>query len=116
MYSLGTSGSSVARYMTVDSWVGQQTNRLVDYQIQRLFDDILDDKDRGISPGVSPKTPAPITAAVIPFYAADEKAQGTMTASATSTNFFVHPGTEIPLPKETRIPSAILDDKLAGRF
>jgi hypothetical protein len=118
MYSLGTSGSSVARYMTVESWVGQQTNRLVEYQIQQLFDDIIDDRDRG-DIGVSPKSQAPITAAVLPLYASNEILENSMTKEAgnASKTLMPHPGTEVPMPKQTRIPSAILDDKLvAGRF
>jgi hypothetical protein len=118
MYSLGTSGSSVARYMTVESWVGQQTNRLVEYQIQQLFDDIIDDRDRG-DLGVSPKSQAPITAAVLPLYASNEILENSMTKEAGDgpKNLMPHPGTEVPIPKQMRIPSAILDDKLvAGRF
>ena len=103
-FSVATTASSVARYRTVESWVGHQASRLEEEAIQNYLEREIEErimaasstsresKGGGGGGGAQPK-------------------RGNSNFSA----LLYHPGTEVPLPRVSLIPSDILDSKIGPR-
>jgi hypothetical protein len=95
-FSVATTASSVARYRTVESWVGHQASRLEEEAIQNYLEREIEERIMGAS----------------------SKSSGGGSAQrkrGDSEQFMYHPGQEVALPRVSLIPSDILDSKVGPR-
>lgn len=99
-YSIATSRSSIARFRTVDSWVGNQAGRLDEESLQGYL------KQYGLQP---PDEPVPD---VPKHYQAKHR-----TNLSDATVFRQHPGTRVDIPtsRVSLIPSDVLDGQVDKR-
>jgi hypothetical protein len=110
-FSVATSTSSVPRFRSIDSWVGHQATRLDEHQFQEYLEMEIENKIQYQRP---PQASTGIDVAGSSSRSAREKREPYN--SGLSASFFMqHPGTEVPLPAGSRIPSAILDTKIGPR-
>lgn len=87
-FSIATSArSSVARFRTVESWVGNQAGRIDEDRVQDHFKQ------------------------TVPVPDVPEQYKHRTNASE-ATIFNVHPGNEVVIPRRSRIPSEILDKRV----
>ncbi|KAF9629495.1 hypothetical protein BFW01_g10698 [Lasiodiplodia theobromae] len=118
-----TERSSVARFRTVDSWVGNQTGRIPSTQLREQphwsyrqstsTNGGLGQVDEG-QPGWQPEIPAssvPTVPAVPSQYKPGGAAyhQRQNTSYSDQTVFRQHPGTEVKIPRGSLVPSEVLD-------
>ena len=129
--SVATSTDSIPRFRTVESWVSQQAGRYAERSIKDYFVE-ADTKSeagteysrqRSTSTLIPPDEQDPFpqrfdqtsqssvpTVPQIPSHLKHERA---VTQASDATVFRQHPGTEIVIPRGSRVPSEVLD-KLAG--
>jgi hypothetical protein len=103
-FSVATSRrSSVPRFRTVESWVGQQADHLEERAFQEYLEREIEDK---ISEPTGPR---------VPRKQIKDGNNRLVTQSSDSPMFRQHPGTEVRLPRVSLIPSEILDTRLGPR-
>lgn len=110
-FSVATSASSAPRFRTVESWVGHQASQLDEHQFQQYLEKEIESRVSVM--GVQPKTAAGLAGAKSAH--AVSRMQPYKTDMRDSNYFMQHPGTKVPLPNGSRIPSAILDTKIGPR-
>ena len=92
--------SSVPRFRTVESWVGQQADHLEERTFQEYLEREIEDK---ISEPTGPRKQVKVGSNRL------------VTQGSDSPFFRQHPGTEVRLPRVSLIPSEILDTRLGPR-
>lgn len=100
-FSVETSVSSVPRYRTVDSWVGVQVRRI---DAAKLQQHLRQQANRQSSVPSIPDLPV-----IRPPSPQAKKLIQQRNHVSDGSMFRVHPGTEIKLPRASRVPSEILD-------
>jgi hypothetical protein len=106
--------SSVTRFRTVESWVGQQANQLEERSFQEYLEREIQDKILESTPPLPPKVPR--KGGPPPQSSSKGMAGARLVAQNSDSPFFrAHPGTEVRLPRSSLIPSEILDGKLGPR-
>jgi hypothetical protein len=127
-FSIATSTSSVPRYRTVESWVGNQAGRLDEEVFQGYLQKEIESRIHRMStrPNASAVTITTTHMAdkdtkdstsrqsnIIPPSAAVRRPGGTARHSRLrASDFMQHPGTEVRIPRVSLIPSEILDSKV----
>jgi hypothetical protein len=107
--------SSVTRFRTVESWVGQQANQLEERSFQEYLEREIQDKILE-SPPPPPKVPRKGGGGPPPSKGMMGAGGGRLITQNSDSPFFrAHPGTEVRLPRSSLIPSEILDGKLGPR-
>lgn len=122
--SVATTASSVARFRTVDSWVGNQTGRIPSTQL-RVQPQFLnrqssstngglgqvDEDQAGWQPEVAADNSVPTVPSVPSYYkqAPLPGHQRQLTGYSDATVFRQHPGTEVQIPRGSLVPSEVLD-------
>ena len=92
-FSVATTASSVARYRTVESWVGHQASRVEEEAIQNYLEREIEER----------------------ITAASSTARRGRESKESRADMLMHPGTEVPLPRVSLIPSDILDSRIRPR-
>ncbi|KAL1628635.1 hypothetical protein SLS56_005744 [Neofusicoccum ribis] len=122
--SIATTASSVARFRTVDSWVGQQAGRIpstqfrnqphLSYRQSTSTNGGLGQVDEG-QPGWQQEYIANNSVPDVPSVPSQYKQAGPQThqrqptAYSDATVFRQHPGTEVQIPRGSLVPSEVLD-------
>jgi hypothetical protein len=123
-FSVATSASSIPRYRTVESWVGQQAGRLDEEAFQgylqheieshikpdasavTLTTTLIAEKDPKESTSRISNYPPPVAKRGPPPVVRHSRLR--------ASDLMQHPGTEVPLPRVSLIPSEILDGKVGN--
>ncbi|KKY23525.1 hypothetical protein UCDDS831_g02945 [Diplodia seriata] len=118
-----TERSSVARFRTVDSWVGNQTGRIpstqlrtqphMSYRQSTSTNGGLGQVDEGQA-GWQPEQPAAVDVPDVPTVPSQYQPGGAYhqrqnTAYSDATVFRQHPGEEVKIPRGSLVPSEVLD-------
>ncbi|KAF2705934.1 hypothetical protein K504DRAFT_86773 [Pleomassaria siparia CBS 279.74] len=129
--SFMTQRSSVPRFRTIDSWVGQQADRLEEQKLKDQFRNTQMstasvDEDRDLVPEVPllpknvvglrdgakipiPASPAPLRPNGLPGKNIKHERHDTTATVDTAPIFRQHPGTEVRFSTRSAVPSEILD-------
>jgi hypothetical protein len=105
-FSVATTASSVARYRTVESWVGHQASRVEEEAIQNYLEREIEER---ITAASSTSTESRGGGG------GRSGGGGARAKGGNSCDMLMHPGTEVPLPRVSLIPSDILDSKIGPR-
>jgi hypothetical protein len=110
-FSVATTASSVARYRTVESWVGHQASRVEEQAIQNYLEREIEERIMAAS-----------SSTTVEGGGGDGGGGGgahppskSQPKRGNSDALLYHPGTEVPLPRVSLIPSDILDSKIGPR-
>lgn len=124
--SIGTTRSSVPRFRTIESWVGQQTNRVED---QIYGESSQGQRGTSMFPvpdvpkeyQIEPAAPAPLRIKRNPSRREPEDNASSVYSSPTVNRnttrsdapvFHAHPGTEVVIPRGSLVPSEVLNAKV----
>jgi hypothetical protein len=112
-FSVATTASSVARYRTVESWVGHQASRLEEEAIQNYLEREIEERIMAASSAQGRDSSEGRTA--VAGSGGGGGGGGRAFRRGSSGMFMHHPGTEVRLPRVSLIPSEILDSKIGPR-
>jgi hypothetical protein len=111
-FSVATTASSVARYRTVESWVGHQASKLEEEAIQNYLEREIEERIMAAS---STKGSDSKESGMAVVGSGSGGGGGRAIRRGSSGVFMHHPGTEVPLPRVSLIPSDILDSRVGPR-